>query len=287
MIIIKMNGGLGNQMFIYSVGYALAKKYDTDLMLDDCIYVFSGNRDFLLDKYQITYNKKIVSKKPKSNKISKGIYVLKSRLKEKKISAKCTIINEKVPHVKQTISIEPGKDYYLKDGFWQSYKYFDEYRLDLKNEFKLKSPGKKANEKAIKIKNGTYCSIHVRRGDYMNYKNGSVISFQYYKDAIEKILCINRNVKFVIFSDDIYYCMEIFKDIIPDAEYVSDCGISDCEELYLMSLCRYHIIANSTFSWWGAYLGDDEGITIAPVVREWGEDYYPDNWIKLNAEIPG
>ena len=133
-----------------------------------------------------------------------------------------------------------------------------------------------------KIGDGITCSIHVRRGNYVNLQNKHVLlDFKYYLDAIYEMLAIGVK-KFVVFSDDIEWCRSWFmRDdflFIEDVDYI---------EMFLMGRCTHNIIANSSFSWWGAYLGDPDGRkVIAP--SSWfpnptpdASDIIPENWNKI------
>ena len=107
----------------------------------------------------------------------------------------------------------------------------------------------------------------------------------YYKSAINLIEQANPDIKFMVFSDDVEFCKENF-GADPKFEYVSEKSLTDNEELYIMSKCKHYIIANSSFSWWGAYLGyDEKSMVVCPVVGIWKENFYLDGWVKIPAEF--
>ena len=130
------------------------------------------------------------------------------------------------------------------------------------------------------LKNKT-CSIHVRRGDYLHLENyHPILSHDYYQKSYE---IIGSESVYLIFSDDIEYCKTQF-EYIKNKVFITD--LSDYEELYLMSFCDNNIIANSSFSWWGAWLNKKENIVISP--KKWfgptlhsyiTDDLYPENWV--------
>ena len=166
-------------------------------------------------------------------------------------------------------------------GYWQSYKYFDHCKDLIKRYFTFTD---EVYKKADLLEENL-CSIHVRRGDYVNLQDfHPVQSMNYYHEAIFFVRNISndRNLKFVVMSDDIQWCKENFKG----DEFIFREGTNEIEDLALQTLCDYHIIANSSFSWWGAYLADSK-ITIAP--KNWfgknipnGDlDRIPEGWIRL------
>jgi hypothetical protein len=184
----------------------------------------------------------------------------------------------------ENIQIEPG-DAGL-DGFFQSEKYFKEHEKEIKEMFK-------PNDNIVRtirekygdtILNQRTTSIHVRRGDYLKHPNHHPVqTLQYYQKGIE--LTIDKTDKYIIFSDDILWCREVFqgdKFIFMEDEV-------DYIELYLMSMCNNNIIANSSFSWWGAWLNNHEDKIVVgpenwfgPAYATWNtNDVLPEEWIKI------
>lgn len=132
-------------------------------------------------------------------------------------------------------------------------------------------------------------SLHIRRGDYLNisptdyYQFGGVATSNYYKKAVTYMLKKKRKAFFYVFSDDIEWCKKEYKDLNP---IFIECNNKDksWRDMLLMSLCTNHINANSTFSWWGAWLSEKDGITICPkefIHNVITHDIYPDNWVRL------
>jgi hypothetical protein len=138
------------------------------------------------------------------------------------------------------------------DGFYQNEKYFKEYRNDIFNLFKIDNTTESyLTEKYSDISFDNTCSIHVRRGNYVERQNFHPLqTIEYYKQAIS---IIGENTLFLIFSDDIEWC-KINLNFIENKIFIS--GNLDYQDLYLMSKCNHNIIANSTFSWWGAWLNN-------------------------------
>jgi hypothetical protein len=182
--------------------------------------------------------------------------------------------------------ISSSQNYYL-DGYWQTEKYFLVNRQKLLNDFCLKqSLSAVANNLANHAKSVCSVSIHVRRGDYLNYSNTfNIQSVDYYQRAINVLKNKLVSPIFFVFSDDITWCkanLSFANDLI-----FIDESIADYEQLTLMSLCSHHIIANSSFSWWGAWLGlNQDKVVIAP--QNWFADHaltvndiVPNDWLKL------
>ena len=168
-----------------------------------------------------------------------------------------------------TPTTKPNNNVHLY-GYYQSSLYFEEYKEYIVNLFKNKELFKKAKDcfnDLIKGETKEIVSIHVRRGDYVNSKSHIVQPLDYYKKAMDFF----PNCTFVVFTNDKKWVLENFyKNII-----ISD--FDEITELYMMSLCDHNIIANSSFSWWGAYLNDKpEKKVIAP--KQWFGSKGPKEW---------
>ena len=181
-------------------------------------------------------------------------------------------------------------NYYL--GGWHSDKYFNSIAADIKNVFSFNiSKEEQSFQDACKTIQSDLNSesLHVRRGDYLTskdpfYKFSGVATEEYYIDAIKYIKKYVSNPTFYVFSDDIEWCKKTFKGeniIIVEGNF----GKKSWRDMCMMSMCHHHINANSTFSWWGAWLGETpDSITICPhqFIRDVEtKDIYPDRWIKL------
>lgn len=177
-----------------------------------------------------------------------------------------------------------GSDVFLR-GFWQSYKYFENAQEEIKEVFKLPHIGGYED----------YVSIHVRRGDYVQYAGSfPPVTKEYIDSAIHYMeinsdLGLNGFPKTLFFSDDIAWCKDNFGHL---GGAVFSEGRNEFEDLSLMASCGHHIIANSSFSWWGAYLGHNPNrIVICPSAETWFGptagvkqpvvDLIPENWIQI------
>lgn len=170
-------------------------------------------------------------------------------------------------------------------GHFQSEKYFMNYKTEILKLFEIDDTTKNhLLEKYGVIINQDTCSIHIRRGDYLGLPtHHPTQSIDYYKNAIQ---IVGEKKHFLVFSDDIEWCKENF-NFLNNKTFISD--NKDYEDLYLMSLCKNNIIANSTFSWWGAWLNNNENKKVIIPSKWFGvynshlntNDLYCDKWIKL------
>lgn len=180
---------------------------------------------------------------------------------------------------------EPCKNYveipYIHNmnlrGYFQSEKYFAHCIPDIRYHFTFDT-----SKMVSGIEIGPYtCSVHVRRGDYVRNPMRNMCSINYYSAAMQFIRTQTRIDTFVVFSDDIRWCRQNLTG--SDVVYIK--GNKDIEDLFLMSKCSHHIIANSSFSWWGSWLNTNpDKIIIAP--NKWyfdTRDIYTDNMIKINV----
>lgn len=176
-------------------------------------------------------------------------------------------------------------------GYWQSESYFLQHAETIRADFRFKPElNSKNSEVLAHINEVNAVSLHVRRGDYVqnahtNATHG-ICSLQYYKNAIDQIAdCVNAPV-FFVFSDDMEWVKSNLQMDFPCFYIDHNHGIDSFSDMRLMSNCRHHIIANSSFSWWGAWLNaNPEKIVIAP--KQWfanntdTSDLLPQGWIKL------
>jgi hypothetical protein len=287
MIIVELTGGLGNQMFQYAAGRRLALHHKTILKLKFIYYPEDTKRWYSLGCFNIKENfatDKEINKirKIPETKIEKLIYLLNPFSKDR-------LIKEKDFHFDENILNTP--DDVLLDGYWQSEKYFKDIEDIIRQEFSLKNQSGHIYKEFLKsIANTNSVSVHFRRKDYVEDKKTreyhGICSLEYYYTAIKKIGETIKNPHFFIFSDDIEWPRNNLKLNYP-LTFVSDNNLTDCQELILMSKCKNHIIANSSFSWWGAWLSDNpKKIVIAP--KKWfndpsinTKDLIPEIWIRI------
>lgn len=226
MVTSKLMGGLGNMLFQVAAGYALSKQRNDEYLINT--------------KYtEITHG----YSKPKSP--IEYINTIFRKLNQYDHTIGVYNVNESGFHY------TPIEDLYkniMLNGYYQSHKYFDEFRDDVLNLFEIDN--NLSTELYIKypVLYKNVVSLHVRRGDYLLLSNfHHNLESSYYKNAIKQF---SIGTKYLVFSDDINWCKTIFDG----DEYIFVENQSDIMDLYLMSLCKHNIIANSTFSWWGAWL---------------------------------
>lgn len=182
------------------------------------------------------------------------------------------------------------KDCYLS-GYWQSEKYFADFADQIRADFKFQKVMEGMNaELARNISKVNAVSLHVRRGDYINnpvtMATHGLCSLEYYRDAIRYVIERVEAPQFFIFSDDTEWVKNNLKIDFPALYVQHNRGKESYNDMRLMSLCRHHIIANSSFSWWGAWLNPNrDKIVVAP--RKWFanqtdvQDLFPQGWVTL------
>ncbi len=288
MIIVKLKGGLGNQLFQYAMGRKVAKLAFADLKLDigASPEMFQKNtaRNFKLDFFNI---KASIATEEEVKKLKYSFGILSKAYRA------FLFWGLKVHNIDYHPEYLKKKDNVYLDGFWQSEKYFLDIREELLSEL---TPKNQISAKAKKIENDIETaenpiSIHIRRGDYVsdpgtNKWHGNICPPEYYYKAIEIMTEKYVHPSFFVFSDDIEWVRENIKCPQP-VIYVSQYDLDDCEELILMSKCHHHIIANSSFSWWGAWLNPNNDKTVIAPPRWTNTIPYknpsilPPEWIRL------
>ena len=262
MIITKLQGGLANQLFQWAYGRSLSLRYNTPLYIDNSFYLKTqfGNtkRDFSLSKFpNLDY-----TIMPKERNIS-----LWSNEKEK---VRLVDLNDDFNY--KELNYDETSHYYL-NGYWQSEKYFIEYSDDIRQQLK---PNISLDIEPDSV------SLHIRRTDYVT-SNGfhPVQSMDFYKNALDIIGDYN---KLYIFSDDIKWCKENLR--FDNMVFVE--GNEDVVDLWSMSLCDNNIIANSSFSWWGAWLNNNKDKKVIGPKNWFGQqanlntsDIIPESWVKI------
>lgn len=269
--IIKFDGGLGNQMFQYAFGKSLEKKGCCEIYYDNGVYIGDNPyRQFNLDIFKINDIKFIQAKYKKSifKKILKECLVLKKFKQNINILEECNFKKYKKVKQKNNSFYYDESLYHLKEnayitGFFQNSKYFDDIREIILKNFQLDVELSEKNKNLLsKIQNSNSCSIHIRRGDYVLLNNFDVLPFNYYQEAMTIINSKYADTIFYVFSDDIEWCKNFFHD---DSIFFVDNNLNYID-LELMKNCKNNIIANSTFSWWAAYLNNNPNKTvIAPI----------------------
>lgn len=298
MVTVFLRGGLGNQMFQYAAGLALAERNHTELLLDT---VFLNDRwprreftyrVFDLDIFGLNPRVTFFSKASKKLPIP-GLWLGLDLvfMEGREALGIQKIIKEREEHAFDS-EILQIKDSVVLWGRWQNAEYFAEVENELREAFRFRHPLKgEAQEIGLQIESSKSISLHVRRGDFGAF--GSVVSLMgdtnlaYYAEAADYIGSRVESPHFFVFSDDIDWCRKNLKINFP-ITYVPQeaAGPKAAFHLELMSRCKHNIIANSTFSWWGAWLNTSpDKIVVAP--KKWYADHeapeglIPDGWVTL------
>lgn len=291
MIIAELTAGMGNQMFQYAAARRLAYVHRTELKLD----VTHFNRQ-ILRKYSLNYfniqenfsTKEEINKyKPWQMKLSKRII---SKIKRMVSNPHHLFVEEKFYHFDPKILNLPN-DVYLS-GFWQSDKYFKDIEDTVRKDLTIKIPQTGKNkELAETISSCQSVSIHIRRSDYLTdpavYKKHGVCDLDYYFNCIKLINKEIKNPIFFIFSDDCKWVQDNFRTGFPTIVISHNNSENAFEDLRLMSQCKHNIIANSSFSWWAAWLNSNKNkIVFTPKI--WfrnmklnDKDLIPDGWYRI------
>lgn len=274
-IIVNLIGGVGNQLFQYAMGYCVSRRSGLPLYIDKEGFDDYELRMYELQNFNLTVN----------HAIKEDILLLK-----KKHILNKTLYKDKY-HVKNSYLKVRHSAYFL--GFWQSEKYFCDFRDDILKLYTFKDLSFLKNIQLLNdIRSCNSVSIHVRLGDYVNNENTRkkffVCTKKYYKGAIEYIKNKVPNAKFYVFSDD----MESAKEYLPKGfDYVFTNTSCWQEDMYLMQNAKHNIIPNSSFGWWCAYLNQNpDKIVTAP--KRWYtkstktpyNDVVPKSWVKIQVD---
>lgn len=291
MVIVQLTGGLGNQLFQYACGRAIAYRNQKALKLDITKYSIDPLRDCRLYQFNIaasiTSPDEVTHYKLAYPGSLSRLYKLQQYLLP---YYRRRVLLERHYHFDADI-LKASGNVYLK-GYWHSERYFVDIADLLRQELTIKAEPDSNNLAMIRIIQQTESvNLHVRRGDFVSSaatnKLHGVCSLSYYENAITEVTKTVKEPRFFVFSDDIAWVQHNLSLAYP-VTYVTHNGAEkDYEDLRLMSHCKYHIMANSTFSWWGAWLSAyPQKIVVAP--KQWTQnpawndkDLMPATWIRL------
>lgn len=271
---------MGNQLFQYALGRKLALDRKDGLLLDISEFKTYPHHKYSLQNFNIEQNY--------ATRLQVGKLRLINKLRSSKPYYKKLVFKEAGHPFDPHIS-EAAKNVYL-DGYWQTERYFRDVREVILKDLTLIDPqDKEYLEMLNKIKGVNSIALHVRRTNYLVGKNAGLFNIcppDYYKSALDIMAQKINMPELFIFSDDTEWAKKNISFNYP-ITVVSDMGFRDYQELALMRACKNHITANSTFSWWGAWLGDyPQKIVITP--KKWfinpamdERDIAPQEWIKI------
>ena len=275
-----LQGGLGNQMFQYAIARALSEHYKTNFALNrnwfDTDQGEATPRELQLNQLNI-----------KGVEISSDCFPKKPR-GIKRLLQKLLPIEPLVIYQRNAFSFDPTlfhlnaldrRDVYLS-GYWQAFRYIEAIKEQLQTEFQIKLgllPQYLSYSEKINATDSVM--LHVRRGDYVQSaaaaRYHTILPITYYQDAMKDLLISVPNAHFFIFSDDLDWAKQAFTQVNQKTFIErTDAPNATAQELQLMIACKHHIIANSTLSWWGAWLKQQEG----------GLVYAPNLWVNDHAQ---
>jgi hypothetical protein len=282
MIIIRLNGGLANQMFQYAFGRAYSINNSLEFKLDISEYETYKLRNYSLNNLDVTAD---IADRKEINTMM-GFNRVQNYFKRKlglKIKVNNNYVKEKFYHFDESALLYNDNKYF--DGYWQSYKYFQNIRDILLKELNVSN----FNNPLLKsISDSESVSVHIRRGDYVSNavtaEFHGILGIDYYKRAMEIIEDKVKKPVYFFFSDDINWVKE---NIHSNFESVYVENNKDYEDLIFMKRCSHNIIANSSFSWWGAWLNENSSkMVVAP--QRWfadgtinTDDLIPPEWIRV------
>lgn len=287
MIIVKISGGLGNQMFQYALAEKL-RHLGKDVKLDITYYDNKNSiREFALTFFPVQFK---AASKREIRKYADWSYSLQGKILRKIFGKRKSVYIENLDIEYQPLIYEMENKYL--DGYWQNERYFSDIRGELVKQFKFPEKyNEECGEILYKIENSNSISVHIRRGDYLNENNfkiyGNICTLDYYDNAIKYFRKIVSNPMFYIFTNDVEWAKRTF--VSKDFEIV-ECNQNGEEYIYdmmLMSKCKHNIIANSSFSWWAAWLNEhNEKVIAAP--EKWFNNHSVSgaicrNWIRISG----
>ncbi len=298
-LIVRLKGGLGNQLFCYATGRRLALKNGAELVLDNVTgfkYDFQYKRKYALGVFCIPA--RLASNRERLEPFGRF-----RRLLMRKASVSLPLSRKR--YIRQvgvgfdeallSLKLQPGMTYF--DGFGQSERYFADVEEVIKQDLKMRPPSDPANQKmSYKIRSSDAVAVHVRWFDTNDHSSATNMSLSYYQAAIDVIRGQVSAPHFFVFSDDPKRSAKLLEPLLAgsrhdfvDHNHASQDATSD---LWLMSQCQHFVIGNSTFAWWAAWLGEQKGcsLVVAPAVNidpghnstAWGFPYLlPEHWLAI------
>lgn len=273
IVVVRLTDGVGNQLFQYAAGRALACRLDARLLLDRAWFTAHGDRRYALGDFSI--NAETIATESKEYRQWNWLKTIFGRKAAHFVhdivppqididGHRLSVFAEKRPYAYDRHFERLSGSAYLK-GFWQSARYFEPYPDVIRQDLRFRDERRLANEGwRERVRNALSVSVHIRRGDYLLSADRLTCSRRYYDEAISLMRARLQAPRFFVFSDDPGWCRENFTS--SDMTIVDDPVMRDgLDDLNLMASCQHHVIANSSFSWWGAWLADvSDQIVVAP-----------------------
>ena len=288
MVVTRIIGGLGNQMFQYAMVRAASLRLEAPLKLD-----VAGFKTYDLHAYGLNHFNVVGDVANKNEYVVGAPKTILDRIRMRLgLSTRLESYQENGLEFDAKAFALRG-DIYL-DGYWQSERYFSDFQPQIRNDFSFKTTPDSINQAYLDHINSVVAvSVHIRRGDYVNNPSINAIhgvcDLDYYRRAVEflRSRIQSEDLHFFVFSDDPEWVRENV-NFGSATTFVSHNDASkNYEDMRLMSSCKHHIIANSSFSWWGAWLNaNPDKVVVAP--KQWfksstlsSTDIVPDSWSRL------
>jgi hypothetical protein len=289
-LVVNLLGGLGNQLFQYACGWALASEQGREMVLDAGSFDQYKLRPFLLDRLKV--------KARRATGQELGAWGLQAgrfaRIRRRLFGTTIAAVHEPA-YTWGPVQLPQGRDVWL-NGYWQSERYFAAHKKALKVQFAVKAAATGINTRLLKViraAGAKACAVHVRRGDYVSSgfasRTHGTVSPEYYGAAVTRLRSQVKGAKLFVFSDDPVWARANMP-FAAQASFIDANGPEAPEQdLRLMAACRHFVLANSTFSWWGAWLGEGpRSLVLAP--KRWfktskldARDLLPERWERVEA----
>ena len=297
MVIARIMGGLGNQLFQYASARCVAERNRTELKLDTSAYQNDGPRQYRLDRFRISGHvatsddlRWVLGSRHGARSWLRRIASL-THWSALDLLPRQAYVRERFYHFDQKISPIMKQDIYWS-GYWHSEKYFTDIEASLRSELVLRDElSERSKKMAVKIQKAQSISVHVRRGDYVSDEANRAVypecDIAYYKTAVEYVRHRIKRPHLFVFSDDPEWASKRLLFDMPTTLVDHNGPETDHEDLWLMALCKHNITANSTFSWWGAWLNKNpKKLVVVP--EKWfrigyhdTQDLIPPGWVRL------
>ncbi len=293
MKIVNIIGGLGNQMFQYALARNLGKRFGESVYVDTSLFDTYNVHNGL--EIEHIFNIKLNQASPQDIKRLTRYtrhYAL-WRIYRRLLPQKKSVCKESADAAFDESILTLNIDRYY-DGYWQNHRYFDDCAAEIRQIYRFALPLDEKNKQIAKeiTTEENSVSIHIRRGDYLKHSiYAGICTIEYYQKAVEYIKQhIKGALHFYIFSDDIAWCKDHIGTILGDSSHTYidwNQGSDSYKDMQLMTLCRHNIIANSSFSWWAAWLNEHRNnIIIAP--SKWQQSDYKNHiqmpdWILIDS----
>jgi Glycosyl transferase family 11 len=284
VIVVRLSGGLGNQMFQYAAGRSLAERRGVELVLDSS-WTEEIGRPYKLGCFDLGVRVCPVWEVARVPNTSRPVRLIQRIRPSRRPFV--TLVAEELSTNRFDPAVLTASDFTYLCGYWQFEPYFSEHADAIRSAFGFPALSAESEQIAERIRSGTAVSVHVRRGDYTDHAHLGFLDDSYFHRAVETISRSVPHVELFVFSDDPAWCAQNLRFAVPSTVVERPLEPDrDWEDMRLMSMCRHHVIANSTYGWWGAWLNPSASkLVVAP--KKWVQnekrvgDPVPAGWIRV------